>query len=282
MSKQKDLKEYTAEIGQCVKCGACQAHCPVFGEQKKESVVARGKVALAHALLEQEIELDERMVADMSKCLLCGSCFDKCPNLVPTDEIVMATRREIAERKGLTTFGKAVSTVLKNPALMNLMAKGGKAFSRLLFKAVPEQSGLRLRLPLPFVSRDRTLPTIADKPELEAKYNGLLEEIHRHYRELMEAGIPAEDARFVLPNAATTKIVITMNARELKHFFNLRCCRRAQWEIQIMAKQMLKLARKAAPLLFATAGPGCLEGPCPEGKMTCGEIQAVRQEFSDL
>ncbi|PLX72459.1 MAG: thymidylate synthase (FAD) [Desulfuromonas sp.] len=127
-----------------------------------------------------------------------------------------------------------------------------------------------------------TPPTIADKPELEAKYNGLLEEIHRHYRELMEAGIPAEDARFVLPNAATTKIVITMNARELKHFFNLRCCRRAQWEIQIMAKQMLKLARKAAPLLFATAGPGCLEGPCPEGKMTCGEIQAVRQEFSDL
>jgi len=107
-------------------------------------------------------------------------------------------------------------------------------------------------------------------------------ELHQSYRDFMEAGIPAEDARFILPNAATTKIVITMNGRELKHFFQLRCCRRAQWEIQIMAKEMLKLARQAAPLLFATAGPGCLEGPCPEGAMTCGAIKEVRQEFSDL
>jgi len=164
MPRHKKLKDFEEQIEQCVKCGACQAHCPVFGEQKRESVVARGKVALAHALLEQEIELDERMVADMSKCLLCGSCFDKCPNLVPTDEIVMAARREIAERKGLTTFGKAVSTVLKNPALMNALAKGGSAFSRLLFKKVPEGSGLRLRFPAPFVASDRTLPEIAPKP----------------------------------------------------------------------------------------------------------------------
>jgi glycolate oxidase iron-sulfur subunit len=164
MSKHKNLKDFEEQIRQCVKCGACQAHCPVFGEQKRESVVARGKVALAHALLEQEVELDERLIADMSKCLLCGSCFDKCPNLVPTDEIVMATRREIAERKGLTTFGKAVSTVLRNPALMNFMAKGGSAFSRLLFKKVPDQSGLRLRFPLPFVAKDRTLPEVAAKP----------------------------------------------------------------------------------------------------------------------
>ena len=125
-------------------------------------------------------------------------------------------------------------------------------------------------------------PTIAEQPELAAKYEALLDQVHQHYRDFVDAGIPAEDARFVLPNAAATKIVITMNARELKHFFHLRCCRRAQWEIQIMAKQMLQLVRQASPLLFETAGPGCLEGPCPEGAMTCGAIKEVRQEFSDL
>lgn len=127
-----------------------------------------------------------------------------------------------------------------------------------------------------------TPPSIAGQPELAAKYQVLLAELHQHYCDFMAAGIPAEDARFILPNAATTKIVITMNARELKHFFNLRCCRRAQWEIQIMAKKMLQLARQAAPLLFATSGPGCLEGSCPEGAMTCGAIKEVRQEFADL
>ena len=75
--------------------------------------------------------------------------------------------------------------------------------------------------------------------------------------------MPAEDARFVLPNAAETKIVVTMNARELLHFFNLRCCRRAQWEIRAMATEMLRLARRAAPLLFAGAGPGCLSRRLP-------------------
>ncbi|MCP3176543.1 MAG: FAD-dependent thymidylate synthase [Desulfuromonadales bacterium] len=127
-----------------------------------------------------------------------------------------------------------------------------------------------------------TPATIAANPELCQRYEALLAETHQVYCELLAAGIPAEDARFVLPNAAETKIVLTMNARELLHFFELRCCRRAQWEIRLMAIDMLRLARRAAPLLFAKAGPGCLQGPCPEGSMTCGEITAVRQEFEAL
>jgi len=127
-----------------------------------------------------------------------------------------------------------------------------------------------------------TPPTIAAKPELAGRFNALLDDMHGLYRELVEVGIPAEDARFVLPNAAATKLVVTMNARELRHFFELRCCRRAQWEIRDMAVEMLRLARGAAPVLFADAGPGCLVGPCPEGKMTCGEIVAVREEFANL
>ena len=90
------------------------------------------------------------------------------------------------------------------------------------------------------------------------------------YRKLVDAGVPAEDARYLLPNACETKIVTTMNIRELLHFFSLRCCNRAQWEIRAVACRMLELARPTAPFIFAQAGPGCVRGACPEGKMSCG------------
>ncbi len=127
-----------------------------------------------------------------------------------------------------------------------------------------------------------TPASIAEKPELNQRYQQLLDEIHQFYGEMLDAEIPAEDARFLLPNAATTKLVVTMNGRELRHFFALRCCRRAQWEIQELAKQMLALVKPVAPTLFAKAGPGCIAGSCPEGKMTCGQIIAVREEFAGL
>ena len=91
-----------------------------------------------------------------------------------------------------------------------------------------------------------------------------------------------EDARFVLPNACTTKLVVTMNARSLYNFFRLRCCRRAQWEIRELATQMLALAREAAPNLFRLAGPPCLHGACTQGKMSCGKADEVRAQFEAL
>ena len=91
-----------------------------------------------------------------------------------------------------------------------------------------------------------------------------------------------EDARFVLPNAAATRLLVTMNARELMHFFELRCCNRAQWEIREMAWQMLAECRKAAPALFEHAGPACLTGHCPEGKASCGKAYEVRKRHASL
>ena len=79
-----------------------------------------------------------------------------------------------------------------------------------------------------------------------------------------------EDARFVLPNAAATRLMMTMNTRELMHFFELRCCSCAQWEIREMAWQMLKECKKVAPRMFRDAGPSCMRVPCPEGKRSCG------------
>ena len=102
------------------------------------------------------------------------------------------------------------------------------------------------------------------------------------HQEMLTEGIPAEDARFVLPNATETKILITMNARELHHFFSLRLCRRAQWEIREMAGRMLAIAHGKAPLLFDHAGPGCLRGRCPEGKMSCGDAAGVKAEIAAL
>ena len=91
-----------------------------------------------------------------------------------------------------------------------------------------------------------------------------------------------EDARFVLPNAAATRMLVTMNTRELLHFLSLRCCSRAQWEIRSVAWQMLALAYEAAPALFGKAGPGCLRGACPEGKKCCGRSDEVRARFEDI
>ena len=84
-------------------------------------------------------------------------------------------------------------------------------------------------------------------------------------------GIPAEDARYVLPNSAQSNIIVTMNARELRHFFSVRCCNRSQWEIREVAWKMLSIVNGICPRLFKDSGPGCITGSCPEGKMTCGQ-----------
>jgi len=91
-----------------------------------------------------------------------------------------------------------------------------------------------------------------------------------------------EDARFVLPNACETKIVVTMNARTLMNFFHHRCCNRAQWEIKEVADLMLKEVSKVAPNLFKNAGPSCVAGACPEGKMTCGKASEMRRFYEEL
>ncbi|ABS33317.1 FAD-dependent thymidylate synthase [Clostridium botulinum] len=89
-----------------------------------------------------------------------------------------------------------------------------------------------------------------------------------------------EDARYVFPNACTSKIIVTMNARSLMNFFRHRCCNRAQWEIRELAEIMLFEVKDVAPTLFKYCGPGCVNGPCPEGKMSCGKIKEVREKYN--
>ncbi|MBR1384829.1 MAG: FAD-dependent thymidylate synthase [Ruminococcus sp.] len=92
-----------------------------------------------------------------------------------------------------------------------------------------------------------------------------------------------EDARFILPNACETKIVVTMNVRSLFNFFKHRCCNRAQWEIRAVADEMLRLCYQAAPNVFKNAGPSCvMTGRCPEGKMSCGKLKEVQEKYKEL
>lgn len=149
-------------------------------------------------------------------------------------------------------------------------------------------------------------PEIAGMPEAQAEFLEAMAEDQRHYERLAallqekhkkalmsqgleeaEAGRKAEkmaieDARFVLPNACATKMICTMNARELLHFFSHRCCSRAQWEIRGLAKEMLRQVKAVAPALFEMAGPPCLRGSCPEGKMSCGRAAQMREEYAKM
>ena len=116
----------------------------------------------------------------------------------------------------------------------------------------------------------------------------------KHYQELLDKGVSEkkaksqaekmsiEDARYVFPNACETKMVFTMNVRSLYNFLNHRCCERAQWEIRELAIEMLRQLKQVAPILFRNMGPNCVQGPCPEGNMTCGKIVEIREKFKNL
>ena len=123
-----------------------------------------------------------------------------------------------------------------------------------------------------------TPPEIKKDKDAYEKFKKIMNGLNESYAELLKIA-PKEDARYILPNAAETRIIVTMNARELLYFFRMRCCNRAQWEIREMAIEMLKLAKKAAPLIFEDAGPACVKGSCSEGKMTCGKATEVREFF---
>ena len=152
-----------------------------------------------------------------------------------------------------------------------------------------------------------TPPEIEGCPEAKAEFDRLMSEItagydriadiltEKHKAEFTAQGMDEkkaassarklanEDARFVLPNACETKIVVTMNVRSLFNFFRHRCCNRAQWEIRAVANEMLRLCLETAPHIFAHAGPSCVaEGKCPEGKMSCGKMKEVKEYFSAM
>ncbi|KAK8900032.1 hypothetical protein M9Y10_002355 [Tritrichomonas musculus] len=117
-----------------------------------------------------------------------------------------------------------------------------------------------------YVNEDKFKYVTVPGMENNEMYKEVMENLHKAYKALKKEGFLNEDARFVLPNACDTQLIVTMNARSLKNFFTLRCCQRAQWEVRDVANKMLKLVKKVAPNLFKNAGPNCFRGPCTEGR----------------
>jgi len=134
--------------------------------------------------------------------------------------------------------------------------------------------------------------TMQEEAKAYEKLTAILKEKHKtalmqeckdeKQAERAAAKMAIEDARFVLPNACNTKMIVTMNTRSLQNFFHHRCCSRAQWEIRMLADEMLRLVSAVAPSLFVSSGPSCVAGPCPEGKMTCGKLQEMREKYKEL
>ena len=111
--------------------------------------------------------------------------------------------------------------------------------------------------------------TVQDNVDMMLMWHKTVAACKALYQSLIDVGIPKEDARYILPEGTETELYVTMNARELRHFFSLRCCNRAQWEIRSVADTMLNLVRTVTPELFSYAGPGCARGKCPEAR-PCG------------
>lgn len=119
-------------------------------------------------------------------------------------------------------------------------------------------------------------PSVKANTELLEKFNAKMLDFGASYEEFLNAGLPAEDARFLLPNACETKIIISMNVRSLYNFFQERTCNRAQWEIRAMALQMLEHCKKVAPVIFENAGPRCVKDKvCIQGSMSCGRWKSI-------
>jgi thymidylate synthase, flavin-dependent len=172
------------------------------------------------------------------------------------DKIISSGHHSVLEHASFTFGIEGVSRAL----LAQLTRHRIASFS------VQSQRYVKFKNGVEFIVPD----TIKKDSKLNKKYTDFLKITERLYKEFLDEGIPAEDARYILPNASATKIIITMNARELRHFFALRCCNRAQWEIRDMSCRMLNLVKKEAPVLFSDAGPDCLRQGCQES-FPCGK-----------
>ena len=219
--------------------------------------------------------------------LLCGAAASTTIKSGRPSEILANMDVETAKRKIRQVTGYGHASVIEHAAFTFSVEDVSRALTHQLVRhriASYTQQSQRY-VTYDTIEKYVTPPSIARSAEAKALFDETLEKISQAYQKLLKMTIPKEDARFILPNAAKTNIMVTMNARELRHFFNLRCCARAQWEIREVATEMLKQAKKAAPALFEDSGPSCVElGYCPERKMRPPEcsVSEVRARFRSL
>mgnify|MGYP001582283036 CR=1 FL=1 len=200
--------------------------------------------------------------------LLCGTAASTTIKSGKPSEILAKIDAETAKRKIRQVTGFGHASVIEHASFTFSLEEVSRAMTHQLVRhriASYTQQSQRY-VTYDTIEKYVTPPSIAGNSDAEKVFDEVLEKISEAYQQLLRMAVPKEDARFILPNAAKTNIIVTMNARELRHFFNLRCCARAQWEIREVAMEMLRQAKKAASVLFENCGPSCVElGYCPEG-----------------
>ncbi len=164
----KTLPEVLSEAKECVKCGTCMGQCPVYVETLEEPLVARGKLGLIEAVGQGDSEFNKRLEKILSQCLLCGTCTENCPNGIRADEIIREARALLAQEKGIPFPKKTIfKYFLDSKRLMPWLLKSGASLQHLFLKQIPEESGLHLRFPLPFLDSRRLIPPLAPEPFLD-------------------------------------------------------------------------------------------------------------------
>lgn len=205
---------------------------------------------------------------------LCAAAARSCYSPDPASEIL----EEVEEGKAGTFIDKVVGmghhSVIEHASYTFSLEGVSRSLTHQLVRHRIASYSQQSQRYVSLLEPDYVIPgTIEADPEANKVFQEAMENAWEAYQKLSTM-VPVEDARYVLPNACATNIVVTMNARELWHFFTLRTCRRAQQEIRTAAELMLKEVRKASPSIFKDAGPGCLRGKCPEGKLSCGKPRA--------
>lgn len=184
-------------------------------------------------------------------------------NALPTSEV---PEREFMGHLGFTFAIEGISRACSHQLVRHRVASYSQQSQRYI-----QVKRLQERVVTP--------PSVVEKDGEE--FNEFIRGASEAYQRLIESGVPKEDARFVLPNAAQTSLLMTMDGGSLMHFFGLRLCERAQWEVRVMADEMLKQVRGVEPELFDNAGPYCVQlGKCPEGRFSCGKIREMKKKYS--
>ena len=211
--------------------------------------------------------MDVKLISkpDMNAVSLCGHAAAMCTQTDKPAQALRAAMRSghdsVLEHASFTFEIHGVSRVL----LAQLTRHRIASFTVLSQRYVDQSS------------REYVTPaTIQNNDDLRDVYAETISSLDKIYEQFIRRGVPKEDARYLLPQAITTDLIMTMNARELGHFFSLRCCNRAQDEIRLLADEMLKILVKEFPELFKNAGPGCVRGACPEAR-PCGHPRKAEE-----
>jgi len=200
---------------------------------------------------------------------LAGAAARSCRSRRAADEILKEDRSKLLQSLDVCV-GRGHESVIEHASFTFSVEGVSRACTHELVRhriaSYSQQSQRAVRLEKNYV----VPPSLSKEKDAEKIFTDAMDAAWRDYTDLINIGIPVEDARYVLPNAAAANIVVTMNARSLMNFFRLRCCTHAQWEIRELAYEMLKVVKKVAPKIFERAGPGCvMDGTCPENDESC-------------